>query len=78
MLITLLQSGKRQMGGILLCQLFLCDWLMFGRTPEAWSTQSDVSFFAVLKILAVAIDLVGQDGFRVTAIPLSIGFHGLL
>ena len=56
---------------LLVVQLLVLRW-----SAQIWSVHSDAHSRTILVVLAVPIDLVGQNPFRITAMPFSETFDG--
>src|SRR5699024_10748221 len=57
---------------------FLYLGLLFRWTSEGRAAGTDPFFFTVLTVLAVSVDLIGKDGFRIMTKPAFIPFSRLL
>src|SRR5690554_1819699 len=60
---------------LLLIRTFL---FIFRRSAQSRSTKANPKFFAITQILAVPVQLVCQNGFRVAAIPLFVRLDRIL
>src|SRR5699024_12016230 len=63
---------------ILFGQLFLYLGLLFRWTSESGAAETDPFFFTVLTVLAVSVDLIGKDGFRIITKSAFIPFSRLM